>query len=123
MKNIAVEGLTIVFNGAGLVSFNGITVTGTFSDNVIIDGKKVLADKVTGTCASMSFSGGFTSVEPVIFEIKSSSLYAIADKKNVILEGDESDPISVQATNGETTSTFSVIAKVSDSGQTNVTAE
>ena len=42
---------------------------------------------------------------------------------NKILEGDESDPISVQATNGETTSTFSVIAKVSDSGQTNVTAE
>lgn len=121
MKNIAVEGLTVTF--VGPTSFEDVTVTGTYSDNVVIDGKKVLAEKVTGTCASMSFEGGFTSVEPVIFEIKSSSLYAIADKKNVILEGDESDPINVQATNGETTPTFSVIAKVSDAGQTNVKAE
>jgi hypothetical protein len=123
VKNVAVEGATVTFEGAGLTDYGAVTISGSYSDNVVIDGKKVLADKVTGTCASMSFSGGYTSVEPVRFEIKSSSLYAIADKKNVILEGDESDPISVQATNGETTSTFSVIAKVSDSGQTNVTAE
>ena len=121
MKNIAVEGLTVIFEGAA--SFEGVTVTGTFSDNVVIDGKKILVDKVTGTCASMSFAGGYTSVGPVTFEIKSSSLYAKSDEKNVVLEGDASDPISVQATNGETTITFSVTAKVSYAGQTNVTAE
>lgn len=123
MKNIAVDGASIQIQGTRLVSFGAITLSGTFSDNVIIDGKKAFCGEIKGTCTSITFYGSFVS-GPVDFVIKSSAEYVFADEKNVILQGDSSDAISVEATapNG-ITNTFSVTAKVSDSGQSKVTAE
>lgn len=121
MKNVAVEGATVTFYGPGLTSYGAVTISGSYSDNVVIDGKKAFADKITGTCASMTFENYVSG--PVEFEIKGSSGYVICDEKNVILYGDASGNISVPATYEGDTPTFSVTANVIDAGQTNVKAE
>ena len=124
LKNIAVDGWEWEFStGEG-----DIEVTGGLSDKFKCDGKKAFVDKISFVISN--YSGQGISLGSGTGEIKGSSkklkIFGSSSLKSVVLEGDESEGISVTGLNEAPpppSKTVTVKVKVKKAGQTKVKAE
>lgn len=124
MTPVAVANKVILeVTGVDVTAFGIFTITSTMDSKVFVDGDDVFIDKITGTVASITLSGGYT-VPITLFEIKGTSNKTTAVEKKLVLEGDESDEIEVTGVlSGSPPKTSKVKVRVKGSGQTIFTVD
>ena len=122
-KNVVVEGCILVADsGAGT-----ITISSAASSNSKIDGKGIYAGDITISISNFSgpgFTGGSGSGT-----LSGSAQFVSVDGKHVVLEGDQSESISVGATitpqpiSPPYTVTILTVVTITSAGQISVQAE
>ena len=90
MKKIAVEGMTFKFVETGY-SFSAASVITLPSEYIKSDGKKAYCGKITVSVTGIKY-GAYSGVGS--FDLNPSSINK-SNGKNLLLEGDSSDPVQV----------------------------
>ena len=123
MKNVAIEGMTILPVEHGVV-LSGLVVDTLPSHDVLVDGKGVYSADVAVTVASAVFEG-YTAVD-LSFTLHPSAEYFSVDGSKALMEGDTSDTVTASGSNPELSPpqlNFPVTIKVSSAAQESVKAE
>lgn len=120
MKNVAVQGMTIVPVETG-ISIDGYVVVTSPSSNSFVDGKGIFSGDITVTVPEPTY--GDYVAQSTDFTIHPTSGFADVDGNPCVLEGDVSDTLTLTGYSGSSSTTFALTLKVQKANQINVTAE
>lgn len=120
MKNIAVQGMTIVPVETG-ISIDGYVVVTPPSSNSLVDGKGIFSGDVTVTVPAPTY--GAYVAQSTDFTIHPTSGFANVDGNPCVLEGDVSDTLTLTGYSGSSSTKFTLTLKVQKANQSNVAAE
>lgn len=120
MKNVAVQGMTIVPVETG-ISIDGYVVVTPPSSNSLVDGKGIFSGDVTVTVPAPTY--GAYVAQSTDFTIHPTSRFANVDGNPCALEGDVSDTLTLTGYSGSSSKKFALTLKVQKANQSNVAAE
>jgi len=120
VKNVAVQGMTIVPVETG-ISIDGYVVVTPPSSNSLVDGKGIFSGDVTVTVPAPTY--GAYVAQSTDFTIHPTSRFANVDGNPCVLEGDVSDTLTLTGYSGSSSATFALTLKVQKANQSNVAAE
>ena len=120
MKNVAVQGMTIVPVETG-ISIDGYVVVTPPSSNSLVDGKGIFSGDVTVTVPAPTY--GAYVAPSTDFTLHPSSEFTDVDGKPCLLEGDTSDTLTLTGYSGSSSTTFALTLKVLNANQNYAVAE